>query len=163
MIQEYKELLLRDLSARLPYGVIVDYKEDEYDFHHWKISTLHAPAYSQSGSLINTDSDGWIEYNEYKGCGMSTGSRPLHLGKVLPYLRPMSSMTEEEIKYKLSTFFRVIDTKIEGVGHIPTLNSVSATEYIDWLNKKMFAYRTIDGKDMFELGLARQAPEGMYK
>ena len=74
MTQENKELLLRDLSARLTYGVIVDYKECEYDFHHWKISTLHAPAYSQSGSLINTNSDGWIEYKEYKGCGMSSGS-----------------------------------------------------------------------------------------
>ena len=96
MTQENKELLLRDLSARLTYGVIVDYKENEYDFHHWKISTLHAPAYSQSGSLINTDSDGWIEYEEYKGCGMSTGSRPLHLEITLPFLRPISSMTDEE-------------------------------------------------------------------
>ena len=52
MTQEEKELLLKDLCARLIYGVIVDYKEDEYDFHHWKIATLHAPAYSQSGSLI---------------------------------------------------------------------------------------------------------------
>ena len=31
MTQDDKELLLRDLSARLTYGVIVDYKEDEYD------------------------------------------------------------------------------------------------------------------------------------
>ena len=34
---------------------------------------------------------------------------------------------------------------------------------VDWLNKKMFAYRTIDGKDMFELGLALEAPAEMYK
>lgn len=27
----------------------------------------------------------------------------------------------------------------------------------------MFAYRTIYGYDMFELGLALEAPEGMYK
>ena len=31
MTQEEKELLLRDLSARLPYGVVVNYKEYEYD------------------------------------------------------------------------------------------------------------------------------------
>ena len=159
MTQENKELLLIDLSARLIHGVIVDYKEDEYDFHHWKISTLHAPAYSQSGSLINTDSDGWIEYEEYKGCGMSTGSRPLHLGKVLPYLRPLSSMTEEEKKEYTSLCNRQdIDT--------PTWSKIiwhDTYKSIDWLNKKMFAYRTIDGKDMFELGLARQAPEEMYK
>ena len=149
MTQEEKELLLRDLSARLTYGVIVDYKEDEYDFHHWKISTLHAPAYSQSGSLINTDSDGWIEYNEYKGCGMSTGSRPLHIEITLPYLRSMSSMTEEEREeYKHLVAF--------------SGSPNGAANLVDWLNKKMFAYRTIDGKDMFELGIALQAPEGMY-
>lgn len=154
MTQEEKELLLRDLSARLTYGVIVDYKEDEYDFHHWKISTLHAPAYSQSGSLINTDSDGWIEYNEYKGCGMSTGSRPLHLEKSLPYLRPMSSMTKEEYEEYDSYRNHICDEY--------NRYCYDSVESIDWLNKKMFAYRTIDGKDMFELGLALEAPEGMY-
>ena len=138
MTQEDKELLLRDLSARLTYGVIVDYKEDEYDFHHWKISTLHAPAYSQSGSLINTDSDGWIEYNEYKGCGMSTGSRPLHLEITLPFLRPMSSMTWEERKYLQKLPFPY--------------------DFVDWLNKHHFDYR-----GLIEKGLALEAPKGMYK
>ena len=138
MTQENKELLLRDLSARLTYGVIVDYKEDEYDFHHWKISTLHAPAYSQSGSLINTDSDGWIEYNEYKGCGMSTGSRPLHLEVTLPFLRSMSSMTEEERKYLQKLPFPY--------------------NFVDWLNAHHFDYR-----GLIEKGLALEAPKGMYK
>ena len=138
MTQENKELLLRDLSARLTYGVIVDYKESEYDFHHWKISTLHALAYSQSGSLINTDSDGWIEYNEYKGCGMSTGSRPLHLEVTLPFLRPMSSMTEEERKYLQKLPFPY--------------------DFVDWLNAHHFDYR-----GLIEKGLALEAPKGMYK
>lgn len=138
MTQEEKELLLRDLSARLTYGVIVDYKEDEYDFHHWKIATLHAPAYSQSGSLINTDSDGWIEYNEYKGCGMSSGSRPLHLEITLPFLRPMSSMTWEERKYLQKLPFPY--------------------DFVDWLNAHHFDYR-----GLIEKGLALEAPKGMYK
>jgi hypothetical protein len=56
-----------------------------------------------------------------------------HLDEIKPYLRPMPSMTEEEKKYKLSKFFRVINTNIEGVGYIPTLNSGSAIEYINWL------------------------------
>ena len=150
MIQEDKELLLKDLSARLTYGVIVDYKEDEYDFHHWKISTLYAPAYSKSGSLINTASDGWIEYNEYKGCGMSTGSRPLHLERTLPFLRPMSSMTEVE---KLD--YNSIDNRAyccpQDFAHIP------ATDRIDWLNKRHFDYR-----GLIEKGLALEAKEGMY-
>jgi hypothetical protein len=165
MTQENKELLLRDLSARLTYGVIVDYKEDEYDFHHWKISTLHAPAYSQSGSLINTDSDGWIEYNEYKGCGMSTGSRPLHLEKNLPFLRPMSSMTDEELK----EFRRLKQMSVTVV--MPNGVSLLKPTYIvdleddgdglnhlyDWLNAHHFDYR-----GLIEKGLALEAPKDMY-
>lgn len=150
MTQEDKELLLRDLSARLTYGVIVDCKEDEYDFHHWKISTLHAPAYSQSGSLINTDSDGWIEYNEYKGCGMSTGSRPLHLEITLPFLRPMSSMTEEEKK-----MFKKLHEEVF-MGSMPYISA--STSFYDWLNAHHFDYR-----GLIPMGLALEAPEGMYK
>ena len=70
----------------------------------------------------------------------------------------MSSMTLEEIKYKLSTFFRVINTNIEGVGYVPTLNYISATEYVDWLNANHFDYR-----GLIEKGIALEAPEGMYK
>ena len=175
MTQEDKELLLRDLSARLTYGVIVDYKEDEYDFHHWKISTLHAPAYSQSGSLINTDSDGWIstdsdgwiEYNEYKGCGMSSGSRPLHLEITLPFLRSMSSMTEEEKKmfkklheevFMGSMPYISASTSYEEVfmGSMPYISA--STSFYDWLNAHHFDYR-----GLIPMGLALEAPEGMYK
>lgn len=41
MEREDKEILLRDLSARLPYGVIVDYKENDFEFPHWKITTIY--------------------------------------------------------------------------------------------------------------------------
>ena len=66
-----------------------------------------------------------------------------------PHLRSMSSMTEEEKKeYK---HFIAFSGSPDG-----------AANFVDWLNKKMFAYRTINGKDMFELGLAVEAPNGMY-
>ena len=96
MAQEEKELLFIDISGRLHYGVIVNYKENEYDHRKWKITNLHTLSYSKSGTLIDTDYDGWISYEEHQGCGMSTGSRPFRFGEILPYLRPMSSMTEEE-------------------------------------------------------------------
>jgi hypothetical protein len=174
MTQEDKELLLRDLSARLTYGVIVDYKEDEYDFHHWKISTLHAPAYSQSGSLINTGSDGWIEYEEYKGCGMSTGSRPLHIEITLPFLRPMSSMTKEE-KKEFSKLLVKRYCEEDWEGHISTsycieidnvytddedgikYPSAFSIDAIDWLNAHHFDYR-----GLIEKGLALIVPADMY-
>ena len=145
MTQEEKLLLLKDLSARLTYGVIVDYKENEYDYRKWIISTLHAPSYSENGTLLDTDYEGWINFTEYKGCGMSTGSRSLHLGKVLPYLRPMSSMTKEEREeYSHITLCDVIDCE--------------AWNEVDWLNAHHFDYR-----GLIEKGLALEAPKGMYK
>ena len=81
---------------------------------------MHTLSYSKSGTLIDTDYDGWISYEEHEGCGMSTGSRPFSLGEVLPYLRPMSSMTEEE-KIDYRAFFNY-----DGVEY--------PEEYIDWLN-----------------------------
>ena len=42
MTQEEKLLLLEDLGSRLMYGVIVDYKDDEYGHYKWKITTLFA-------------------------------------------------------------------------------------------------------------------------
>ncbi len=144
MTQEEKILLLEDLGSRLMYGVIVDYKDDEYDHHKWKITTLFAPAYSQDGTLIDTGHEGWIGYDDYKGCGMSSGTRPLHLEKNLPYLRPMSSMTENE--------------RDEYYGRTMTIDIVKTSkQVIDWLNKKMFDYR-----GLIEKGLALEAPEGMY-
>ena len=150
MTQEEKLLLLKDLSARLPYGVIVNYKEGEYDFHKWKIETLYAPEYSESGLLIETNCDGWIGYTDYKGCGMSCASRPLHLDKNLPYLRSMSSMTEEEFKEYHSM---LIDVDNSGL-----MNQGLITKIVDWLDKKMFDHRNLIPK-----GLALKVKEGMYK
>ena len=105
MIQKDKELLFKDLCARLPYGCFYKAKR--------KLTTWNRLLLS--ATTIDNMSQHFFD-------------------DIKPYLRPMSSMTEEE-----------------------------SGELIDWLNKKMFAYRTIDGKDMFELGLALEAPEGMYK
>lgn len=141
MTQEEKLLLLKDLSARLPYGVEVNYKESMYDIRHWKIDSLHSPAYSESGILIDTDYEGWINFTEYKGCGMSTGSRPLHIERNLPFLRSMSSMTEEE-----EIFYNIKYPYIKN------------HEQVDWLNAHHFDYR-----GLIEKGLALKAPKGMYK
>ena len=147
MTQEEKILLLEDLGSRLMYGVIVDYKDDEYDRLKWKITTLFAPAYSQDGTLIDTDHEGWIGYDDYKGCGMSSGSRPLHLEKNLPFLRPLSSMTDEERK-EYSQFIG----EINGCAYF-----IDPISQMDWLNKKMIDYR-----GLIEKGLAKAAPEGIY-
>ena len=165
MNKEDKELSFIDISGRLHYGVIVNYKENEYEHPKWKITNLHTLSYSKSGTLIDTDYDGWIGYEEYEGCGMSTGSKPFRFGEVLPYLRPMSSMTEEEIVEINSMGFAywttMINNDLRTRGPMSLLDAIithhKMVKLFDWLNKKMFDYR-----GLIEKGLALEAPKGMY-
>lgn len=64
-----------------------------------------------------------------------------------PYLRPLSSMTEKEKKY-YDVFclkpYMGIDEEI-------------ASNFINWLNANHFDYR-----GLIPMGLANEAPEGMY-
>lgn len=118
MTQEDKDLLLKDLCARLPYNCRVFY---EY------VDDLDEKTYGYTLTL-NT----WC-INELVA----------EKAIVKPYLRLMSSMTEEE-KIDYQAFFNY-----DGVEY--------PDEYIDWLNKNMFDYR-----GLIEKGLAIEALEGMY-
>lgn len=67
----------------------------------------------------------------------------------LPYLRPMSSMTEEEKEMLKGSV--ICFNELEG-------NSTLFDEIgLDWLNAHYFDYR-----NLIERGLALEAPEGMY-
>ena len=133
MNKEEKEFLLKDLCARLPYGVIVHFCHTDINEKLTEIS------------LGET-----ITHLKENGKG--------NQGEVLPYLRSMSSMTEEEIKelgvemdkdFELAKIsFRKNDIR----------RSVSGFNKIDWLNAHHFDYR-----GLIEKGLALEAPEYMYK
>ena len=74
-----------------------------------------------------------------------------------PYLRPMSSMTEEE-KKEYNQFVK----GIHGLdGRVTPLNFCEERDLckcFDWLNAHHFDYR-----GLIEKGLAIEAPEDMYK
>ena len=74
MTQEEKQLLLKDLCARLPFGVVLD-NPNPYG-GHWD-------------ELISIDMSNDTVTLLYDG-------RTYKVEKVKPYLRPMGSMTEEE-------------------------------------------------------------------
>ena len=122
MTQEDKELLLKDLCARLPYGVKYDIVLDDGE-------------YGSGGVLYDDLKNGYLDIED------------LHI--VRPYLRPMSSMTEEENH----TYWCMNANPGTGVDYI-----VFAPELIDWLNAHHFDYR-----GLIEKGLAIEAPDGMYK
>lgn len=124
MTQEDRELLLKDLCGRLPYGVkVLDNSHKNYGV----------------SKLINIGIDGsMLIDNEIN----DTQYYPI-IDETRPYLRPMSSMTEEE-KIDYQAFFNY-----DGVEY--------PEEYIDWLNVHHFDYRDLIGK-----GLALEAPNDMY-
>ena len=101
MTQEEKELLLKDLCARLPQEVI-----------------LLAP---NGRTICVTDSNTAAELFVEEGWK--------------PYLRPMSSMTEEEYD-QLYIDSRVKEDSIDILDALA--NDMDA---IDWLNKNHFDYR----------------------
>lgn len=85
MTQENKDLLLKDLCARLPYGVKVqvDLQSDTYSPITCKVCSIE---YAEPGSAfigVETSLDTYNEFSEF-------------LCK--PYLFPFSSMTEEQYK-----------------------------------------------------------------
>ena len=114
MTQSDKELLLKDLCARLPYGVKVEVPS----------GIRELTAIDICSEYVN---HAWPFLN-YK-----------------PYLRPMSSMTEEE----LDTMWNIWEQNSA---------SEAASKITDFLNG-----RFLDHHQLIEKGLALEAPEGMYK
>ena len=78
MIQEHKELLLRDLCARLPYGVKVNIPDLVFSSKN-NIEVLKEIFCGDDGEFRCNDSGMLIKY-------------------VKPYLFPLSSMTEKQSK-----------------------------------------------------------------
>ena len=68
---------------------------------------------------------------------------------IKPYLRPMSSMTEEEKKEY---------DEFEFISASHFAHGIEAGELTEWLNSHHFDYR-----GLIEKGLALPAPEGMYE
>ena len=128
-----KELLLKDLCARLPYETRVRYI---YAF----AGAVGISGYSDEGILSYDNLQDFSQTN--------VGYEKRRVDNILPYLRPMSSMTEEEKDYYDSITYTEDETHFKGVW----CNTV-----VDWLNTHYFDYR-----GLIEMGLAVEAPAGMY-
>lgn len=143
MTQENKELLLKDLCTRLPYEV--------RGLYQWKGT---APFDRElTGNL----------YDELFLSLNSTGD-----SLFTPYLRPLSSMTEEE-KREFQSFYpgcfgnQWLDVKKGEIEIFECSSTIklylnNSAKIVDWLNAHHFDYR-----GLIEKGLALEAPEGMYK
>lgn len=133
MKAEDKELLIKDLSARLPYGVKVqiDLQSNIYPPMICKVCNIEFAEMGSSFIGVEVLQDSYSEYREF-------------LCK--PYLFPLSSMTEEQRK----NWFKESNVNYDCEFHIePTISIDFCHLSIDWLNAHHFDYR-----GLIEKGLA---------
>ena len=113
MTPEEKDLLLKDLCARLPYDTVcqVEFKSDgRYESKNMILSGIF------KDEAYFTIENGSVYSNDYK-----------------PYLFPLTSITEEQKMFlKQQNWCIAISTR----GTVET-----TIEGIDWLNKNHFDYR----------------------
>ena len=136
MTQEDKELLLKDLCARLPYGVKgkceIDASYDTSFDTKLQTHTFNAIVYGiKENSLLVTpliENQDELEFaNEEVGDGID-------ILDFKPYLFPISSMTEEQ-RQEAESLAEVIKVPMYGEFLSPT------SKYYDWLNKNYFDFR----------------------
>ena len=120
MIQEHKDLLLRDLCGRLPYGVKMNHIADTEN----NPTTLVGIA----KTMITLES--------------SAGYGTSDIEDYIPYLFPLSSMTEEQMDEYYNLKQDIIDK----------LKDWKCAKLLNWLNKNHFDYR-----GLIPMGLAINA------
>lgn len=129
MTQEEKQLLTKVLCEMMPYGVMCKIQT----CFVFEDGTLRRGSYDKI-----LDLDTVTEINEWKETG--------ELEKFKPYLRPMSSMTEEEKQ--------VVHLFVNNHQYGNCSRSGAISDYLDSIH--------VDYRGLIEKGLALEAPEGMY-
>ena len=137
MTQEERMLLIKDLSARLPYAVTVEHTSGFRGTLH--DMTVHH-MYDDNDNVYDA-----ICYTDFFGDEDS-----IYIEYFKPYLFPLSSMTEEQKKELQELHFDYISDEI--VNDIEFVYHYDCTNLIDWLNKNHFDYR-----GLIEKGLAIDA------
>ena len=115
MTQEQKELLLKDLCARLNCGVICT------DNRHGDSRVFYIDV--EDESVYYTDFD---EYGLIENCR--------------PYLRPMSTMSSKE-RRELRQWGSLCMTENDVVEDVGVYGAIHSIPAIDWLNEHHFDYR----------------------
>ena len=140
MTQENKELLLKDLCARLPYGVKIYINDTDIDIE-------------KVGVLSMVDNDAVIAFT----CDDLNTYNYVTIHEVKPYLFPLSSMTKEQLfdvqeilgKNEIEIedgFLRILDSDRNTISYLEIL------ALLEWFYKNHF-----DINGLIEKGLAIDA------
>ena len=139
MTQEEKELLRKDLCARLPYGVKAKVLNEDilrYDYSSKEGGFIKGIENINDGLfVIECKKDGYVlSYDEFK-----------------PYLLPLSSMTEDQyIEFIIASGWNCDITDIRR-GKFPCISYIGLDyiyNTIDWFNKNHFDYRGLIKKGL---------------
>lgn len=128
MTQEDKLLLIKDLSARLPYAVTVEHTSGFRGTLH--DMTVHH-MYDDNDNIYDA-----ICYTNFFGDEDS-----IYIEYFKPYLFPLSSMTEEQKE----EYHNLCSIGTDECGDIIYFNTY---ESIDYLNKNKFDYRYLIPMDL---------------
>ena len=119
MTQEDKDLLLKDLCARLPYGIKASYYGAEEERETWD-------------EIEGVTLDGYVDIGQYS----------LPIESIKPYLFPLSSMTEKEWEnYQKIRMIDWVHGDINGT-------FINAGSIVDWLNAHHFDFRGLIEKGL---------------
>ena len=119
MTQEEKELLIKDLCARLDTNLVCSIYRTDDEGVGYRDEILHG--YCKG--------DIWYEFYFREDCSVGIDN----VSKIKPYLFPLSSMTEEQKKkwfYTLSSDYHI------------------TYDTVDWCNKNHFDYRGLIEKGL---------------
>ena len=130
MTKEEKELLLKDLCARLPYGVKLEFYASATKQTY--VCTLLGLEPEEEEPIIAKTENGYFY---------------MLAGNVKPYLFPLSSMSEEQQK----EFDQLIELELKAINDEIAHTQVTTFE-VDFYNKNHFDYR-----GLIEKGLAIDA------
>jgi hypothetical protein len=124
------ELLLLDLSYRLPHGVKFHYFSEFADGEDPEFDNTITVIDMANWEILDEDHKEWIRVRQ-----------------IMPYLRPMFSMTEDEKKEEWELWDIVTKTRND----------------LHYLYTDFLASHHLDYRGLIEKGLALEAPEDMYK
>jgi hypothetical protein len=141
---EDKELLFKDIAARLPYGVKIKVRSNDVR----TVRTIDVT----SGIVT------FVEPDSISPFGIHIEHPTTFRQVVKPYLKPMSSMTEKEFLYFMGVRgmnfkpHEIREMMSEYFNHPDSMAIVnrlcSYSHNIDWLNENMFDYRGLIDKNL---------------
>ena len=155
MNEDDKKIVLTDICGRLPYNVWVQI-HDTFPYTRLPYKTVELNIKSFTKLITGVTEDRLLK--------RILKERPEYL-EVKPYLRPLSSMTDEELKdlqkYSGLEYDQLFVNEYGNNSwldfYLEEIPSEVLILVFDWLNSHHFDYR-----HLIEKGLALEAPKDMY-